>query len=104
MTSPASDAVASWNVTLDAFEASLDRHRHLVEHDLADGEHSPWPPAQMPDGPVPEPLRERAAALLARNNTLIDDVVSKMATIPSPKPSRHARHSTPAAARWSRSL
>lgn len=95
--------MTSWGDTLDAFEASLVQHRHLVEHEVVD-EASLWPPATLPDGPVPENLRERANLLLSESNVLIDDVAAKMANIPSLKPSRRPHPGTPGAPRWTATL
>lgn len=95
--------MTSWNETLDAYEASLVHHRHLVEYEVVDGE-TPWPPATLPDGPVPESLRDRANVLLSQSNVLIDDVAAKMANIPSLKSSRHPHQGTPDAPRWTATL
>lgn len=93
----------SWEDTLDVFEAGLGHHRQLVETEAVDGT-NPWPPRELPHGPVPDDLRPRALDLLERSNLLIDDVAAKMATLPALKPSRYPHHATPDRPRWTTTL
>lgn len=95
--------MTSWAEALDAYEAGLEHHRHLVEHDELDGS-NPWPPAELPKGPVPEALRERANNLLSEGHTLMDSMAGKMAGMPAPRPVRYGRHATPHQPRWTTRL
>ena len=95
--------MSSWGETLDLYEQSLRHHRELIEFETAEGP-NPWPPSALPSAPLPAELRERAAALLDESHLLIDDMATKMADLPTLKPSRHVHQSTPGAARWTTTL
>jgi len=95
--------MTSWAEALDVYEASLGHHQQLVDADALDGS-NPWPPAEMPDGPVPEEFRGRAADLLKRSNQLIDGMAAKMANLPPPKPGRYSHTATRDHPRWTKTL
>lgn len=93
-----------WAETLDAYEASLDNHQRLIDTELNE-EANPWPPAELPSGPVPEELSARASALVLRSNQIIDAMAAKMANIPPLRPNRHHHHQTARApSRWTTTL
>lgn len=95
--------MTDWAEALDAYEASLGHHQQLVDADALDGS-NPWPPAEMPVGPVPDELRDRAADLLERSNRLIDEMAAKMAAIPPRKLGRYSHTATREHPRWTKSL
>lgn len=93
----------AWADALDAYEASLGHHQDLIESDAQSGP-SPWPPRELPSGPVPEHLTMRATALVERSHRLVDEMAAKMANIPPPKSSRHPYQATRDHPRWTRTL
>lgn len=95
--------MTEWTDALDVYEASLGHHQQLADADVVDGP-NPWPPAELPAGPVPDELRERAAALLEQSNQLIDGLAAKLANIPPRKPGRYSHPATREHPRWTKSL
>ncbi len=93
----------AWAEALEAYEASLRHHQELADTGSLEGP-NPWPPVELPVGPVPEDLRERAADLVARSNRIVDDMAAKMADIPPRKSSRYANHVTRDLPRWTKTL
>lgn len=93
-----------WAEALDAYEASLDHHQRLIDTELSE-EVDPWPPAELPSGPVPEELSARASALVGRSNRIMDAMAAKMANIPALRPNRHHQYQAKRApSRWTTTL
>ncbi|AKV85717.1 hypothetical protein AKG07_04765 [Microbacterium sp. CGR1] len=65
------DTLSAWLTVLDQFERALDAaDEHLDEQSF-----------EAPDGPVPEELRERAEAVLARQQLMIGGLVTSRANV-----------------------
>lgn len=65
------DHLAEWLRLLDRFEAALDAaDEQLVPHEL-----------EPPPGPPPEEVRERAEAILARQQLMISSVIASRAKV-----------------------
>ncbi len=90
-----------WTSALDAFDQSLDQHRHLAETEEVLGA-SHWPPAELPTTPIPDELRGLAHSLLKKADELTIELNRKMIDLPPPRVRRrppraaveHARVST----------
>ncbi len=95
--------MTAWAEALDLYEASLGHHQQLLDTESLEGS-NPWPPLELPAGPVPDDLRVRAAELVTRSNRIIDDMAATMANIPSRTPSRYANHTTRGLPRWTKTL
>ena len=95
--------MTEWAEALDLYEASLEHHQQLIDVEAADGA-NPWPPADLPAGPVPDEFRTRAAELVERSNRIMDDMAAKMANIPPRKPVRYPHTTTRDHPRWTKTL
>lgn len=95
--------MTEWAEALDVYEASLRHHEALIDVEVVDGD-NPWPPADLPVGPVPAELADRAAALLVRSNHVVDAMAAKMAGMPQRKPNRYAHHNVRELPRWTKTL
>lgn len=71
----------SWDEALDRYEAALDAHDAALSAEVEVGE-VPWPPSELPVGPVPAHARRRAELLLARSRALGDRVRTRRDAIP----------------------
>ena len=79
-----------WLDALDAFEAGLGHHRELL--DTGDNlQASPWPPAELPDTPLPLDLRDRAKGLLGQADELNARMLNKLVELPTPAVRRPAQ-------------
>lgn len=65
------DDLSAWLAVLDRFERALD----------AADEHLDPPAFEAPDGPVPDELRERAEAVLARQQLMIGGLITARANV-----------------------
>ncbi|GAA1251120.1 hypothetical protein JOF42_002493 [Microbacterium phyllosphaerae] len=66
-----SDNLSAWLTVLDQFERALDAADEQMEE-------QPFAP---PPGPVPDELRERAEAVLARQQLMINGLVTSRANV-----------------------
>ncbi|MFF7292686.1 hypothetical protein ACFY9N_09150 [Microbacterium sp. NPDC008134] len=64
------DNLASWMAVLDSFERALDAADDQLD-----------PAFEAPTGPVPEELRERAEAVLARQQMMIRGLTASRANV-----------------------
>ncbi len=84
----------TWIRVLDCLEASLEYHEHTVRearNRRTIDSRDPWPPGDLPVGPVPSLLSDRAQALHQRSLALLDDVAREMTDL---KPPRRLRGSS----------
>ena len=69
--------MTTWTELLDAMERSLDHYEAALESDdVSPDPH--WPVASPPTEPLPTPLLERAADLMARNNRISAEMQQRL--------------------------
>jgi hypothetical protein len=69
-----SDNLTEWLAVLDRFERALDAADEQLDEQADD-------PFEPPSGPVPAELRERAAAVLARQQLMIGGLMTSRARV-----------------------
>jgi hypothetical protein len=89
--------VTGWQAVLDRYEAALDHHESLLRTgEPAEGD-APWPPPELPHGPLPPELQARAGALLSRGDDLARRLDAARGSLP-PLPHGPRPPARPAAA------
>lgn len=94
------DGGTAWDAALDRYEAGLHHHEAVLSTGEPALGPAPWPPAELPSGPVPDALRPRAQLLLARTVDLARRLsMARESLPPLPTGARSAHRSGPPSAR-----
>ncbi len=97
------DDGVTWEATLALFEAGLDHHRRVLDVD-EDATTGPWPPATLPQGPIPTELIGRAQQLLDDAQRLSDALTGRLAGLDAPQAQRRQSRAPADRSCWTTTL